>query len=190
MIEINLLPHDFRKKINYKRRLQQISAYLLLLLIILLSLNIILSAVLLRYSSELKKLEKDWQRKSPLHRKIELIKKELNNLKNKEAVLKKYTHTPIYFSKVMYYLYKNLPLNVWFISLDFEVNLLQIKGAALDYKEDGAESIKRYRDALFKSPLKNIFPSLVLQGPERKLIKDKGVVYFELRLTNEKAKDR
>ena len=186
MIEINLLPPHFKRKFNFLAYVGDIVPYLMLTLLVIISLNLILSLVIAKRAISLKSREGVWQKKEPEFEEIEELKKENADLKKEYDSLSKLAMPQLYFSKIMFILYESLPINIWFRKLVYQDDVLTVGGGVLDFEKDASLSLKDYVDSLKDSQLNKYFTEFNIKFQDQTRIKDKIVMYFELELKHEK----
>ena len=186
MIDINLLPSHFKKKINILVYLGDFIPYLLLGVVIILSLNLLLGFFTTARAVALKGQEGRWKKHEPQFNEINSLKQGITKFKNEYETLTKLAIPRLYFSKIMYLLYENLPINIWFRGFDYQNDILNIRGGALDFEKDASLSLKEYVDTLRKSQVKECFSVFNIKSQDQVRIKDKIVLYFELELKSEK----
>lgn len=185
MIEINLLPQHFKKKFNFLSYVGDIIPYLVLVLIVALSLNLLLSLVIAKRAFTLNSRQNVWQKKEPDFNEIQELKQENTDLNKEYDSLSKLAMPQLYFSKIMFLLYENLPINIWFRKLVYQNDVLTVSGSVLDFEKDASLSLRDYVDSLKGSQLNKFFTEFNIKSQDQTRIKDKIVMYFELELKHE-----
>ena len=186
MIEINLLPPEYKKRINIIGYLSDFLPYLLLVIPLILSLNLILGLLITKRAVSLKGVEYAWNKQEPSFKEINSLKEELAKLRKDYNNLNDLVYSKVKFSEIMYLLYSNLPLNVWFKELTYKDKILSIKGGALDLEKDASISLREYVNSLRETKISEDFSEIDVKSQELRRIKDKNVLFFDLQLTNEK----
>lgn len=186
MIDINLLPPHFKKKTNILAYLGDYVPYLVLGLLIILSINLILGFFIATRLVTLRSHESRWKSQEPQFKEISSLKQGIAKFKQEYDTLTQLAIPRLYFSKIMYLLYDNLRINIWFRGFNYKDDVLNIKGGALDFEKDASLSLKEYMDSLRKSQVKQRFPEINIASQDQVRIKDKIVLYFQLELRSEK----
>ncbi len=145
-------------------------------------LNLILGSVTITAVAGQKKVEAEWKEKEPQYKKIVELKEEVKELESGYNSLNQLTNPAVSFSKVLYVIYKNLPNNIWFENIDFTNQALNVRGKALDFKEEAPLSLKRYVDYLKSSDITQRFSQINIKAQEMRRTGDKQVLSFMLEL--------
>jgi type IV pilus assembly protein PilN len=136
MIRINLLPfRTERKKENVRRQLSLFLLSLILVLIVLVYYNFSLGSKIGKLNNKIAATNAELNRYEEINKEIARIKKTLENLKKKMAVidqLESDRHAPVrlldMLTKVL------ITQRMWLVSLDDQENTVIINGIALDNK--------------------------------------------------------
>ena len=185
MIEINLLPPQYKRRVNILAYLGDLLPYLGLILGVLLFFNLFLGFFIAKGVVAQKRAEYLWLQQQPNYKEISTLKEEINRLKTEYSNLSKLTGPEVPFSEIMHVLYKILPPNIWFKEINFDGSVLAMKGVALDFEEDAPLALKRYVEELRESNVNSDFPGVRIAFQEMAKIKDKNVLYFEVELNDE-----
>ncbi len=186
MIEINLLPHTYRRRINITAYLGELFPYIVIAAIAMVFLNLIFGLIMAKKAIDERNAQSLWEKQIPVYRKIESLKKEVNSLRAEYSSLNQLIYSDLPFSEAMFILYDKLLPNIWFKEMDFNQGRLLVKGTALDFETDAALSVKEYTERLRNSDIIKRFPLIAISSQVMKKVKDKNVVYFELEMKNEK----
>jgi len=186
MVDINLLPPHFKKKTNILAYLGDYVPYLVLGLIIILCINLILGFFIATRIVTLKSQESRWKSQEPQFKEISSLKQGIAKFRKEYDTLTQLAIPRLYFSKIMYLLYDNLRINIWFREFNYNDEVLKINGGVLDFEKDASISLKEYVDSLRKSQAKERFPEINIASQDQVRIKDKIVLYFQLELKGEK----
>jgi len=136
MIRINLLPfRTERKKENVRRQLSLFLVSLMVVLIVLVYYNFNLNAKIGRLNKKITTTKAELNRYEEINKEIARIKKTLENLKKKMAVidqLESDRHAPVRLMDTMTQVLINN--RMWLVSLDDQETAVTISGIALDNK--------------------------------------------------------
>jgi len=182
MIEINLLPPEYKNKVNILAYLSDFLPYLVLAALIVLCINLVLGFFITERIVALKGVESRWKKQEPDYGEIAVLKDEVVKRKQEFDNLNSLVYPEIYFSEVMYLLSSNLLPNIWFREFSLADNVLNIQGTALDFEKDASLSLKEYVDLLKTTDIVKGFSQINIKSQEMRRIKDKGVLYFQLEL--------
>lgn len=186
MIEINLLPNTYRRRINVAAYLGELFPYIIIAAMAVVFFNLIFGLVVVKKAIDERNAQSLWKKQVSSYRKIESLKKEVNSLKAEYNSLNQMVYPDLPFSETMFILYNKLLPNIWFKDIDFNQERLLVKGTALDFEADAALSVKEYTDRLRDSDIIKRFPVITISSQVMRKVKDKNVVYFELEMKNEK----
>jgi len=186
MIEINLLPSNYRRKINIAAYLGELFPYIVIAVIAVVFFNLIFGLIMAKKAIDESKAESLWEKQMPSYRQIESLKKEVNSLKAEYNSLNQLVYLKLPFSEFLFILYDKLLPNIWFKEIDFNQGSLLVKGMALDFEADAALSVKEYTDRLRNSDIIKRFSLIAISSQVMKKVKDKNVVDFELEMRNGK----
>ncbi|MFH1577872.1 MAG: hypothetical protein ABIC18_02215 [Candidatus Omnitrophota bacterium] len=147
MIEINLLPEEFKQDKPRQSLLSQVQVfwYILpvvfaLLLIIHLSLGGIYISKLLQY----KAMEKKWVQLTPEHQKVQEWKKQHKISGQQTAEMNKLLEQRITISDKLQVLSKGLPNGIWLNSLDLKNEKFELKGSVVSLEKDQMRLLNRF----------------------------------------------
>jgi len=183
MIEINLLPFSLKKRINILAYIGDLLPYAILTVLIILLFNFLLGALIAKRAVHLKTVEAQWKKQEPSFKDIRALKEKIAVLNKSYQDIGKFSHSYVNFSQAMYLLYKNLAPNIWFRELNYRNDILEVKGAALDFEKDASVSLKEYIDQL-QTEITGSFAIIDIKSQELRRVKDKSVLYFILDLKN------
>ena len=181
MIEINLLPSQYQKKIKTINYLNKLMPYLFLGLLVILGFNLVLSLFIFQRKTTLNRIKSAWHKKMPFFQEINSLKENFSKLSQEYNSLRSIANSGYSFSELMYLIYTNLPINIWFKEITFKEGVLTIKGTVLDYQKDVSLSLKEFIDNLKKvAKITKVFPKIKIVSQEMRRIKDRRILYFEL----------
>ncbi|RKY27577.1 MAG: hypothetical protein DRP61_03910 [Candidatus Omnitrophota bacterium] len=181
MIEINLLPPQYQKKIKTINCLNKLMPYLFLGLLVILGFNLVLSLFIFQRKTTLNRIKSAWHKKMPFFQEINSLKENLSKLSQEYNSLRSIANSGYSFSELMYLIYTNLPINIWFKEITFKEGVLAIKGTVLDYQKNVSLSLKEFVDNLKKvAKITKVFPKIKIVSQEMRRIKDRRILYFEL----------
>lgn len=183
MIEINLLPSSLKKRINILAYIGEVLPYAVLAVLIILLFNLLLGALIAKRAVHLKTVEAQWKKQEPRFKDIKALKQTIANLNKSYEDIGKFSYSYVNFSQAMYLLYKSLPPNVWFRELNYQNDILEVKGAALDFEKDASVSLKEYLTQL-QNEITSSFAFIDIKSQELRRVKDRNVLYFILELKN------
>jgi Tfp pilus assembly protein PilN len=171
MIEINLLPEEFRKRqIKFKLEIppRLIIGGLVTILLIHLSLAIITSV----RKIQLDNLNKRFPEIEAKRRAYDNLKKEIEILEKNKSVLEQLKVETLW-SKKLNFISDNIPKGVWLRKLSFSKDKFKIEGSCVSKKFDETERIRN-----FLNKLRSEFGNLELGALTRRSIKGQDVVDF------------
>jgi type IV pilus assembly protein PilN len=153
MIRINLLPYrTARKKENVRR---QLSLFVLMLIVLLAALfygNIYLGGKIKKLHRQVDQTQAELERYNQINAEIAEIKKKLENLRQKMAVMEKLEaerHEPMRLMDTMTEVV--IPKRMWFTRLESKDDRVNIKGIALDNKTVADFMVRLEKCGLFSS---------------------------------------
>jgi type IV pilus assembly protein PilN len=136
MIRINLLPfRTERKKENVRRQVSLFLLSLILVLIVLVYYNFSLSSKIGKLNNKITSTKTELKRYNEINKEIARIKKTLENLKKKMAVIEQLEsdrHAPVRLLDTMTQVL--MAKRMWFTHLEDQENSVRIVGIALDNK--------------------------------------------------------
>ncbi|MBN2121420.1 MAG: hypothetical protein JW734_10255 [Candidatus Omnitrophica bacterium] len=182
MIRINLLPPEYKKRLNILPYLTEFLPYVFLLVLLFLLLNLVFGFLSTNRLVALKGTESAWDKRQPEFKEITALKEEVAKLRRDYDSLSQLGYSKAYFSEVMYLLHTSLPVNIWFRQIDYQGGVLNVTAGALDFDADASLSLRKYLDTLRNSAITKRFPSIEIASQEMRRIKDKSVLYFVLEL--------
>ena len=153
MIRINLLPfRTERKKENVRRQVSLFLLSLVLVLVVLLYYNFSLSSKISRLNGKIKATKTDLQRYNEINKEIARIKKDLETLRKKMAVIEQLEadrHAPLRLMDTMTQVL--VAKRMWFTKLEVKKNTVDLQGIALDNKTVADFMVRLQKSGLFSS---------------------------------------
>jgi type IV pilus assembly protein PilN len=153
MIRINLLPYrTARKKENVRRQLSLFALMLIVLLAVLFYVNIHLGAKIKKLDRQIDQTQAELDRYNQINAEIAEIKKKLETLRQKMAVMAKLEadrHEPARLMDTMTEVI--IPKRMWFTHLEYSNDRVSIKGVALDNKTVADFMVRLEKCGLFSS---------------------------------------
>jgi len=159
MIRINLLPfRAARKKENVRRQASIFLLSLAFLLIILFYYNYSLNSKIGNLTSTIAKTKTELDKYKKINKEIAQIKKKLNNLKRKMAVMEMLEANRFEPTRLLDAMTQVIvPKRMWFTGMQSKGKKVQIKGIALDNKTVADFMVRLENCGLFKEvDLKNL----------------------------------
>jgi len=159
MIRINLLPfRAARKKENVRRQASIFLLSLAFLLIILFYYNYSLNSKIGNLTSTIAKTKTELDKYKKINKEIAQIKKKLNNLKRKMAVMEMLEANRFEPTRLLDTMTQVIvPKRMWFTGMQSKGKKVQIKGIALDNKTVADFMVRLENCGLFKEvDLKNL----------------------------------
>jgi len=159
MIRINLLPfRAARKKENVRRQASIFLLSLAFLLIILFYYNFSLNSKIGNLTSTIAKTKTELDKYKKINKEIAQIKKKLNNLKRKMAVMEMLEANRFEPTRLLDTMTQVIvPKRMWFTGMQSKGKKVQIKGIALDNKTVADFMVRLENCGLFKEvDLKNL----------------------------------
>lgn len=178
MIRINLLPfRTERKKENVRRQVSLFLLSLVLVLVVLVYYNFSLSSKIGRLNDKIKDTKTDLQRYNDINMEIAKIKKNLETLRKKMAVIEQLEanrHAPLRLMDTMTQVL--VAKRMWFTRLEVKGKTVDIQGIALDNK-----TVADFMVRLQKSGL---FSSVNLKTLKRQQVQKTNLKSFQIMCTN------
>jgi len=159
MIRINLLPfRAARKKENIRRQASIFLLSLAFLLIILFYYNFSLNSKIDNLTSTIAQTKTELDKYKKINKEIAQIKKKLNNLKRKMAVMEMLEANRFEPTRLLETMTQVIvPKRMWFTGMQSKGNKVQINGIALDNKTVADFMVRLENCGLFKEvDLKNL----------------------------------
>ena len=178
MIRINLLPfRTERKKENVRRQVSLFLLSLVLVLVVLVYYNFSLSSKFSRLNGKIKSTKSDLQRYNEINTEIARIKKNLETLRKKMAVIEQLEanrHAPLRLMDTMTQVL--VAKRMWFTKLDAKGNTVDIQGIALDNKT--------VADFMVRLQNSGLFSNVNLKTLKRQEVQKTNLKSFQIRCTN------
>lgn len=133
MIEINLLPQDFRKKEkSYLARIPRKEMFLAVLGCLVLF-HLFLISLTAMSARRLKSLKKTWQELAPKRERLDGLKKQLSEINARIPLFEQLIKDRILWSKKLHQLSESIVSGVWLNELSLETKEMQAKGQLSKY---------------------------------------------------------
>jgi type IV pilus assembly protein PilN len=168
MIRINLLPfRAARKKENIRRQVSIFLLSLVFLLIILFYYNSSLSSQIEGLNTGIKDAKAELKKYNQINKEIQQIKKQLNNLNKKMAVMETLEANRFAPSQLLDTMTQVIvPKRMWFTRLESKGNKVNITGIAMDNKTVADFMVRLEGSGLFKEvDLKTLKRKTVRKSP-------------------------
>ena len=153
MIRINLLPfRTERKKENVRRQVSLFLLSLTLVLIVLVYYNFNLNSKIGKLNKRITNTKSELNRYNEINKEIAKIKKTLENLRKKMAVIEQLEsdrHAPVRLLDTMTQVL--MAKRMWFTKLDVKENTVNIQGIALDNKTVADFMVRLQKCGLFSN---------------------------------------
>ena len=153
MIRINLLPfRTERKKENVRRQVSLFLLSLILVLIVLVYYNFNLNSKIVRLNNKITNTKADLNRYNEINQEIAKIKKNLEILRKKMAVIEQLEsdrHAPVQLLDTMTQVL--MAKRMWFTKLDLKDQRVSINGIALDNKTVADFMVRLQNSGLFSN---------------------------------------
>jgi type IV pilus assembly protein PilN len=136
MIRINLLPfRSDRKKENIRRQLSIFLLSVILALVVIFGINFLLGAQIDDLNSRIASTQVELEKYEKINREIEEIKRKLDNLNKKLAVIRELEASRYEPVRLMDTLSQVIvEKRMWFTALDVKTDVVNISGVAMDDK--------------------------------------------------------
>jgi len=174
MIRINLLPfRTDRKKENVRRQLSLFLLSLILVLIVLVYYNFSLNSRIGKLSNKITTTKTELQRYNEINKEIARIKKNLETLRKKMAVIEQLEsdrHAPVRLLDTMTQVL--MAKRMWFTKLEVQEKLVRINGIALDNKTV-ADFMVRLQNC-------GLFSNVNLKTLKRQLVQKSNLKSFQI----------
>ena len=184
MIEINLLPEEFKTRIRRTERDSKIKQviYLIPLLVVVLALaHIYFTIMLVSKNIQLGKLTKEFSNLEPQRKIIEQHKQEL--VSQDAGLSQQLTKHRIVWSQKLNKLSLDLPSGIWFKEIDITDKGVLIKGVAISLQKEEMALINKFIDNLKNDPgFFADFSKIELNSVQRKIVGGYDTVNFNLDL--------
>ena len=187
MIEINLLPYQYRKR---KIQLPDLGKFKILPLTIgaaafLIALYILLSTVSIVKSNTLKGLNSQWQSLATERQEADKLKRELRRLEKKKEIIDNLTVARLLWAKKLNQLSDLMIDGIWFESLSLgerkQKKALILKGNVVSRKKEETALIGKFMQKLREDKnFSSDFSDIELDSIKRKLIGETEVMEFNL----------
>lgn len=186
MIRINLLPfRTARKKENIRRQVSIFVLSLVFLFIILFYFNFNLDGKIGNLRASIKNTKTELEKYNKINKEIAQIKKQLNNLKKKMAVMESLEANRFEPTRLLDTMTQVIvPKRMWFTGLQSKGNVVNINGIALDNKTVADFMVRLEKCGLFKdvdlktlkskTVQKSNFKSFQINCTKKPLIKPEG----------------
>ena len=186
MIEINLLPAEFKVKIVKKKSgvsvaPQYIFYAIPVLVAVVFFLHLLLGAISLVKSVQLRALNNTWQKLEPQRKSLEKERRISQGAYADYRLVQKLLGSRVCWAQKMNRLSLNLPAGVWFREIEVNDKELTVKASAVSLKKEEIGLINRFMDALRKDEgFSKDFTILELGPLKRRAISGYDVVDFTL----------
>jgi type IV pilus assembly protein PilN len=181
MIRINLLPFRAeRKKENVRRQVSLFLLSLVLVLLVLFYYNYNLSSKIGKLNKRITATKADLQKYDKINKEIARIKKTLENLRKKMAIidqLESDRHAPVVLMDTMTQVL--VQKRMWFTSLSVQGTSVNISGIALDEKT--------VADFMVRLQNSGLFSNVVLKTIKRQEVQNSNLKSFQIICTKKTA---
>lgn len=174
MIRINLLPFRAeRKKENVRRQVSLFLLSLVLVLLVLFYYNFNLGSKIVKLNKRITTTKADLQKYDKINKEIARIKKTLENLRKKMAIINQLEsdrHAPVVLMDTMTQVL--VQKRMWFTSLSVQGNSVNISGIALDEKT--------VADFMVRLQNSGLFSNVVLKTIKRETVQNSNLKSFQV----------
>ena len=186
MIEINLLPDEFKVQVKEKTPASaaDIKRFLFILpvaAVVLVCVHIYLAANNISKNSRLRALTKEWQSMAPQKKDLDDFNKNYSASSDEIKTAQKLTENRIDWSRKLDKLSRDLPAGIWFKGLFIKSGQFNLEGSVISLQNDEMGLIRDFMDALkndaefFKG-----FDNLELGSVQSKAVGSYNVIDFVL----------
>lgn len=182
MLEINLLPEEFKFKKDKTSELKQYLPHLIFVFIgILIFLHLYLVMMTTSQNLRFEALNKRWVTLEPERKKIANLKNQSELSSQERGILEELTAKSIVWSRILNKLSLNLVSGIWFNEISISQKGLVIKATALSLKKNEIDLINKFISNLKNEPVFiKEFNNLDLGVMQRKNMGSMEVVDFTL----------